>query len=92
MWDPDKAAINLKKHKISFELASTIFDNPHHLSVIDRDVNSEIRWVSVGCALDHKTLVVIHTDQIEEKVDEYIRIISARRATVKEKRQYEEGI
>ncbi|MBI3534040.1 MAG: BrnT family toxin [Deltaproteobacteria bacterium] len=92
IWDPDKAAINFKKHKISFELASSIFDDPFHLSIIDKHSYSEVRWISVGRSLDRKTLVVIHTDRIEVNEGEYIRIISARKATLKEKKQYEEGI
>ena len=91
-WDPIKAATNLKKHKIPFELASTVFDDPLHLSVTDPDSSNEERWVTVGMAADTKILVVVHTERWIEKDIEVVRIISARAATKKEKKAYEEGI
>jgi uncharacterized DUF497 family protein len=91
-WDRIKAFKNLKKHRVSFEIASTIFNDPLHLSVIDPDVNNEDRWVTIGCSANQETLVVVHTERYQSESGEVIRIISARRATRKEKAEYEEGI
>jgi uncharacterized DUF497 family protein len=91
-WDPTKARTNLKKHGVAFELATTIFSDPLHLSVLERKTSSDERWVSVGLSADLSTIVVVHT-YVERKAElEIIRIISARKATRKERAQYEEGI
>ena len=90
-WDPSKAASNIKKHRVSFEIAATVFDDPNALSVEDQGSLHEERWVTMGMAADERTLVVIHTwSNATDK--ELIRIISARRATKRETKQYEEGI
>ena len=93
-WDVKKAAINFKKHGISFELGSTVFDDPHHISVLDESSSfNEERWVTLGLASDSYTVVAIHTYfTTTTRSNEVIRIISARRATKKERKQYEEGI
>lgn len=91
-WDPEKAEQNIRKHGVSFELAQTVFDDPFHLSMMDDGKHDEERWVTLGRSADAKTLVVVHTYRIMENNHEVIRIISARRATRKEVRQYEEGI
>lgn len=91
LWDPSKADINSKKHGISFELAATVFNDPHHLSVLDSKSKGEERWVTLGLASDQQTLVVVHT-YIDEESLEIVRIISARKATRKERLNYEEGI
>lgn len=91
-WDAEKAKANFKKHHVSFELAITIFDDPLHLSVVDRPSSSkEERWVTIGLAADQSTLIVVHTYFLRIN-DEVIRIISARKATKSERKQYEEGI
>jgi len=91
-WDPEKAIENLRKHKVSFELATTIFDDPLHLSIPDPDWRGGERWVTIGMVLNQKTLVVIHTERMIFEGSELIRIVSARKATRKEKKDYEEGI
>jgi uncharacterized DUF497 family protein len=91
LWDPIKAKLNLKKHLISFELAITVFDDPYHLSSLDSGASKEERWVTVGLAADRATLIVVHT-YVKQIDDEMIRIISARKATRSERRQYEEGV
>jgi uncharacterized protein len=91
-WDAKKAQINLKKHGVSFEIATTIFSDPLHLSILDQKMRSEERWITVGRAGDSSTLVVVHTYIDRSNEIESIRIISARRATRKEREQYEEGI
>ena len=91
IWDPDKAETNAKKHGISFDLAVTVFHDPFHLSVLDGKERGEERWVTIGLAADSQTLVVVHLYR-EAGSNELVRIISARKATRKEKKQYEEGI
>lgn len=91
-WDPDKARVNLKKHGVSFELAITIFSDPLHLSIPDSKSSGEERWVSIGRAANATTLVVVHTYKERTPVGEVIRVISARKATKKERIEYEEGI
>lgn len=86
-WNPDKAIINIEKHGISFQEASTVFDDP--LSVTFPDPSHSIRenrCIIIGVSGFGQLLVVAHTDR-----EENIRIISARKATRKERRFYEEG-
>ena len=92
-WNQQKANLNFKKHGVSFELATTVFDDPHHLSSVDglSSIGKE-RWATIGFAADKKSLVVIHTYATVIHGEEVIPIISARKATRREKRQYEEGI
>jgi len=84
-WDSNKAKSNIIKHKISFEEASTIFADNHSIT-IDDPIHSldEDRFITIGLSATHRVLVVIHTDRAEK-----IRIISARKASTKEKQQYE---
>lgn len=90
-WDPEKNARNFKKHMFSFEIAVTVFDDSLHLSVLDHKTRHEERWITVGHVVTGATIVVVHTYK-ELRELEIIRIISARLATRKEKKQYEEGI
>lgn len=85
IWDPPKAEKNLKKHGISFELAQTVFEDPLHLSVLDWKKHREERWITVGQSGDGQLLVVIHTYRVVKGL-EMIRIISARKATRREKK------
>ena len=87
-WDPEKDAINRAKHGVSFETAALVFDDPFHLSVIDRVVEGEERWRTMGQIGGLVILVVAHT-YIENDGKETIRIISARKATRSERRYYE---
>jgi len=90
-WNRIKAATNLKKHGVSFEMAVSVFDDPLHLSIVDFATVQEERWVTIGMAADQRTLVVIHLYK-DRREDERIRIISARFATKHERRQYEKGV
>ena len=90
-WDADKARVNLKKHRVSFEMAVTVFDDPLHLSIVDMASTAEERWVTVGFAADRRTLVVVHTYRVRTGT-EILRIISARLATKRERRQYEKRV
>lgn len=91
-WDPAKAKANLKKHGVSFEQAVTVFRDPKAASIFDRDHDEEEdRWVTMGTS-DPGTLVVVHTFR-EAGVEEFVvRVISARRATRKEVRDYEANL
>lgn len=89
-WDPAKAASNRRKHKISFELAATVFRDPLARSIRDEEHGAfEERWITIGVAQDGRTLVVSHTHVEDDGRVTTIRIISARQATRKERRQYE---
>jgi uncharacterized protein len=90
-WDPPKAVANLRKHGISFELASTIFVGPGLLTASDlRHSIAEERWFSIGLASDGKVLSVAYTWSESEQVTR-IRLISARRATASEITNYLEN-
>jgi len=86
-WDPRKAAINLAKHKVSFEEAVTVFGDPHGQLIDDpRHSADEERFVLLGESDRGRLLVVMFTER-----EETIRLISARRATPRERRKHEEG-
>lgn len=90
-WDPIKAKSNLRKHDISFEEAATIFNDPKMLTIYDEG-NSlyEDRWITLGISNRSKIILVVHTYKTETKLETIIRIISARKATKREERQYKE--
>ena len=86
-WDAAKAAASLLKHGVGFDEATTVFGDA--LSVSGRDLEhsaGEARFVTLGLSSHGRVLVVCHTDR-----GSVIRIITARTATRKEKRIYEEG-
>lgn len=88
-WDPDKAAANLRKHGVSFDLAIRVFADPFGLSEQDRIDDGEYRWQTLGMVNGIVLLLVAHTYR-EDDEGEVIRIISARRAGEKERKRYEE--
>ena len=88
-WDPDKNKTNRAKHGVSFETAKMVFDDPFHLSLLDRIDEGEKRWKTIGQIQGVIVLIVAHTYQ-ENNGDEVIRIISARKATKMERKKYEE--
>jgi uncharacterized DUF497 family protein len=91
-WDPGKAAANLVKHGVSFEDAMLVFADPLALSRLDDlTESSEERWITIGLSHDTKLLLVVHTyaEFVEDVA--YIRIISARKPTKRERRQYEQA-
>lgn len=86
-WNEDKAEINLTKHGVSFSEASTVFGDPLSMTQYDPDhSDDEDRYITMGESSDGRLLVVSHTDR-----DDRIRIISARRATRRERKDYENG-
>jgi uncharacterized DUF497 family protein len=86
-WDSDKADKNYRKHKISFEQAALVFNDPLAFSVQDRVEDGEQRWQTIGMVGGALVLLVAHTVQINNA--EVIRIISARPVTTKERKRYE---
>jgi uncharacterized DUF497 family protein len=89
-WDAEKASINLKKHRVSFEIATRVFLDPLALSHQDRIENGEHRWQTLGMVDGCLLLLVAHTVRNENGA-EIIRVISARRADKKERKYYEEN-
>lgn len=86
-WDDDKAKANRKKHGVSFEEASTIFGDPLARTIHDPlHSDEEDRFVTLGESERGRLLVVVFTDR-----DDRIRIISARVATRRERKDYEQG-
>jgi len=86
-WNDKKARLNIRKHGIAFEEASTVFGDPLSITIPDT-VHSidEDRFITIGTSVKNKLLIVVHTD-----CDDIIRIISVRKATGNEKKQYENG-
>ncbi len=82
-WDADKAAENLRKHRIDFADAATVLSDDYALTVPD-DYRSEERQVTIGMDALGRILVVVHTWR-----DGEYRLISARKATKAELKQYE---
>ena len=90
-WDPVKAKSNERKHGIAFDDAMHVFDDPYALFEQDReDERGELRWQAVGLVGEVLLLVVAHTVR-EDAQDEIVRLISARRATRKERAHYEQS-
>ncbi len=86
IWDENKAHENRKKHKISFEEAQTIFTDPNARMIADLEHSiDEDRFVLLGISSALRLLVVCHCYREEDML---VRIISARKATRKEKKQY----
>ena len=91
-WDPAKAATNLKKHGVSFELATAVFTDPIALTIYDEDnSDEEDRWITLGQVGQQHYLVVVHTYRDSQADTVRIRIISARPATKHEIKQYQQG-
>lgn len=87
-FDPNKAATNLKKHGVSLAEAAGSLLDPFALVREDEGAEGEARFVLVGMSRESRLLTVCYTLREEETV----RLISARRATRREERQYAEGI
>jgi len=87
-WDPAKAAANVRKHGVSFEEAASVFLDPAALTFLDPDHSEdEERVITIGRSSRQRVLFVAHAER-----KDWLRIISARRATRREQEQYEEGI
>jgi uncharacterized protein len=89
-WDAAKALKNYEKHGVSFEEASTVFGDPHALGWEDLehpDLN-ERRWKHLAFSTANRLLLIVYTLRRSENDKETIRIISARRASHKEREGY----
>lgn len=84
-WDAAKAASNLRKHGVSFEEATTVFDDPDALDAPDLHVPG--RFVIIGRSAHVRILFVVHAERGER-----IRVVSARRASPAQRRKYDESI
>jgi hypothetical protein len=92
-WDEIKAAANLRKHGVSFGLASTVFNDPRLLTIADLEHGEdEERWFSVGCASNGAMLSVVYLWSESGPAMTKIRLIMARKATRNEIRQYGENL
>lgn len=91
-WNPEKEKLNIRKHKMDFRKASTVFRDQNQLTLYDEDHSeNEDRWITMGTDNTGILRVVIHTfEQIENSVS--IRIISARKAVSDEMEQYQAQI
>ena len=86
-WDEAKARSNLAKHSVSFEEAATVFSDPLSRTIPDpAHSRVEDRFIIIGRSHQQKLLVVVHTERGDN-----IRIISARRASRRERKCYEES-
>jgi uncharacterized protein len=88
-WDPAKAASNASTHGVTFAQAMTVFRDPLARSILD-GTSGEERWVTIGETATGNLLVVVHTWTELSPDQTYVRIISARRPTANETRQYRE--
>ena len=89
-WDRIKATSNQRKHGVSFDLAATVFNDALMLSIPDEEHSeTEERWLTLGQAKNGILVVAIHTYREIGANSAEVRIISARRATGRERRQYE---
>ena len=86
-WDPEKAKRNLREHGVSFEEAATVFLDPLATTYSDPDhSNEEDREITIGYSTNQRLLFVSHVQRRNRT-----RIISAREATRRERKQHEEG-
>ncbi len=87
-WDEDKARSNLRKHKVDFYEAATVFDDPFAVTIEDTDhSHAEERFIDLGMSSKARLLVVIYTARVVR-----IRIIGSRKANRHEKEIYEKGL
>jgi uncharacterized DUF497 family protein len=84
-WDPQKAESNLRKHRVSFEEAMTVFGDP--LALVKVDAVHPERFVTIGLSERERLLFCVYAETGKDET----RIISARRATPHERRNYEEA-
>ena len=86
-WDEEKAKANLKKHRVSFDEATTVFIDPFSITIPDPDHSvDEQRFIDLGSSDKCRVLVVVYTERGSN-----IRIISCRKAASSERKLYEKG-
>ena len=89
-WNETKNKLNRLKHGIPFQVACQAFNDPFCFTIPDRKTRDEDRLWTIGRLRNLTIIVVVHTTQIDEG-EEVIRIISARKATPRERKLYEEA-
>lgn len=90
-WDEHKARRNRLKHKISFDEARTIFNDPSMITFPDEfHSNHEQRLISIGTSSKNRVILTVHTE-FAERNDTVIRFINARKATPAERKLYEKS-
>ncbi len=86
-WDPRKAELNLRKHRLDFARATRVFDDRHMMVDLDRgDHRNEARWIAMGAIEGDIVLVVFTWPEPDD--EDVVRLISARRATRREAQSY----
>ena len=86
-WDDAKAEANERKHGVSFAEAETVFGDPLSLTGYDpAHSDDEDRYITMGMSTEGRLLIVSHTDRGDK-----VRLISAREASQRERRDYEDG-
>ena len=91
-WDSQKARTNIRKHKVSFDEAKTIFLDPYLVTYPDKfHSDYEERYISIGYSAQNRVLLAVHTEYEKAENTVIIRIISSRKATPEERKNYEEN-
>jgi uncharacterized DUF497 family protein len=88
-WDENKNKTNKAKHGIDFETARYVFEDPLAVGILERVIDAEERWQTIGCAGNELLLIVAHTYLESDEI--IIRIISARKPISSERKRYENG-
>ena len=89
-WDSQKARTTIRKHKISFDEAKTIFLDPYLVTYPDKfHSDYEKRYISIGYSAQNRVLIAVHTEYEKTKNTTIIRIINSRKATPDERKNYE---
>ena len=92
-WDDAKGAANLHKHDVDFMEAMTVLTDPLAMTFFDSEhSDDEDRWITLGRSINGGLLLVIHTFLSIEQNSAQVRLISARLATKRERKQYETGL
>ncbi len=91
-WDEKKNKENIKNHGVDFKEAADVFEDPLSASALDKrfDYHDE-RWITFGITKSGKVIAVGHLYWLSNDGEEHVRIITARKATKKEREQYEEA-
>jgi len=89
-WDPAKAGQNARKHRVTFERGATVFLDPNAVSLFDdQHSDEERRWITLGLDETGALLVISHTYHEDAENSARVRLISARKATKNETKQYQ---
>jgi uncharacterized protein len=89
-WDEHKSTVNRRKHKVAFETAAIVFEDPYAVTYSDETSGDEKRWITIGAVEPGLIIFVVHI-HFERGDEEIIRIISARKAESHERKLYAEA-